>query len=187
MTALHGPGPQVPMPPDWHVERVETLDDAELEDLVDLTFEAVQEGAGFGWTDPPPPRMTLETFWKGVLLVPQRSLFLARVNGTVVGMAQMIGALPNNQAGAFAAEVSTLYVSDLARHRGLAVAILREIEALALARRLGQLDLHVRADRTAAIALFEQYGFARWGTKPRYALVRGQYLAGHYYSKVLRP
>ena len=48
-----------------------------------------------------------------------------------------------------------------------------------------QLDLDVRETQKAAIKLFEEWGFERWATKKRYAMVEGQFVAGHYYTKVI--
>ena len=62
---------------------------------------AINEGGGFGWLKPP-PRQVLENYWKGVLLVPERRLFVGRLDGTIAGSAQLSRAPRNNEAQAFA-------------------------------------------------------------------------------------
>ena len=66
------------------VDRVETLESADLADLCDATETAILDGGGFGWLAPP-PREVLERYWQGVLLVPERELFVGRLDGTGAG------------------------------------------------------------------------------------------------------
>ena len=166
------------------IEEIKDFHGADLDDLMAATKEAIVEGQGFGWLRPP-PRDKLESYWKGVLLVPERSLFVARLNGTIVGTIQLVLPPANNEAGAFCGELSTFFVVPWARGFGLARGLLRQIEMAAVERGLLQLDFHARADRKAAISLCENAGFQRWGVKQRYALVDGKFIAGYYYSKAL--
>jgi ribosomal protein S18 acetylase RimI-like enzyme len=57
------------------------------------------------------------------------------------------------------------------------------------ARELGYhiLNLDVRETQTVAIAMYESYGYIRWGTHPEYAHVRGKSVAGLFFYKRLRP
>jgi RimJ/RimL family protein N-acetyltransferase len=59
------------------------------------------------------------------------------------------------------------------------------IEVEQLARELGLivLNLDLRDTQRAAIQLYESLGYRRWGTHPLYALVEGEFVAGHYYFK----
>ena len=166
------------------IEHLEEFDEADLADLTSATVEAILDGEGFGWLTPP-PKGTLEAYWRGVLLIPERLLFVARLNGTIVGTAPLIKPPANNQAGAFAAELATFFIAPWARGHGLAHGLLAAVEEAALRQGFKSLDLSVRADREAAIALCEQHGFKRWGTKERYAMVKRRYVAGHYYAKHL--
>lgn len=156
----------------------------DLEDLCEATYQAIVDGNGFGWVEPP-ARSVLEAFWKGVILVPERELFVARLDGRIVGSVQLVKPPRNNEAGAHAAEVTTFFVAPWARGLGLARDLLAKVETRA--RRLGfeQLDLSVRATQTAAVELYEQAGYQRWATKPRYAKVRGKYIDGYFYTKAL--
>ncbi len=60
---------------------------------------AIIDGGGFGWVNPP-GRMALETYFRGVLLVPERELFVARLDGHVVGSAHLVRPPRNNEAQA---------------------------------------------------------------------------------------
>ena len=59
------------------VELASEIQSADLHDLCDATDSAIIDGGGFGWLQPP-PRETLERYWRGVLVVPDRTLFLAQ-------------------------------------------------------------------------------------------------------------
>lgn len=156
----------------------------DLEALCEATVEAIVEGHGFSWLKPP-PQGTLEAYWRGVLLIPERTLFVARLNGRIVGTVQLVRPARNNEQGAFSAEVATFFIAPWARGYGLARSLLRDVEAKARQEGFTTLEVNVRADRRAAIALAEASGFIKWATKERYARVAGSYLPGYYYVKYL--
>jgi len=166
------------------VERVDEFHGNDLDDLCEATDEAILEGNGFGWLRPP-SRPTLESYWKGVLLVPERELYVARLEGAIVGSVQLQRPAPNNEAGGHTAKVTTFFVAPWARGHGLARGLMAEVEASARRQGFKFLDLDVRATQTAAISLYESIGFERWGVQESYALVNGAYVAGYYYSKDL--
>ncbi|HLT76017.1 MAG TPA: GNAT family N-acetyltransferase [Ferrovibrio sp.] len=166
------------------VDRITALSDDELDELCEAAEKAIIDGNGFGWLNPP-PRRVLESYWRGVLLMPQRELFVARLDGAIVGSTQLLRPPPNNEAQAHAAQLTTFFIAPWARGHGLARGMLKSVEEAARASGLRQIDLDVRATQTAAIQLVEQAGYRRWGVKPRYAYVDGTYVDGVYYTKVL--
>lgn len=168
------------------VERVERLSDADLAELAEATDAAIIEGGGFGWVEPQ-GRAALERHFRGVLLVPERELFIARLDGHVVGSAQLVRPPRNNEAQAFAATLTHAYIAPYARGYGLARMLVERVEERAAALGHRVLNLDVRETQTSAIALFESMGYVHWGTHPFYARVRGQTVAGRYYYKKLEP
>jgi RimJ/RimL family protein N-acetyltransferase len=166
------------------VERLQRYTGTDLDDLCDATERAIVDGGGFGWLRPP-PRQVLENYWKGVLLVPERRLVVGRLDGVIAGSAQLARAPRNNEAQAFAGTLSGTFVAPWARGRGLAHGIVEEIERLAREMGLMVLNLDLRDTQQAAIRLYEQMGYRRWGTHPVYARVEGRIVPGHYYYKLL--
>ena len=166
------------------VERITKFRRADLEDLCDATEAAILDGSGFGWLKAP-TRNRLETYWRGVLVVPERELFVARLDSTVAGSAQLIKPPPNQEARAFAATLATHFVAPWARGHGLARALVNAVEEAARAGGFEVLALNVRETQEAAIKLYESVGYERWGTLPTYARVDGRMIAGHYYVKSL--
>ena len=168
------------------IDKVDSLKTADLHDLCDAADDAIRAGGGFGWVEPP-PRDVMERFWKGVLVVPERVLFVARLDGVVAGSAQLVKPPRNNEAQAHAAQLTTSFVAPWARGHGLARRLTLAVVEEARAVGFRVLNLDVRVTQEAAIALYESLGFRRWGTHPFYALVQGQPLAGHFYCKDLQP
>ncbi len=166
------------------IEELGAFTGNDLPDLCDITADAIIDGDGFLWVDVPRAKV-LENYWHGVLLVPERSLFVARLDGRIVGSAQLFHPSVNNESGAFGAQITTFFITRRARGRGLARAMMGRLIDAAKARSYTTLDLDVRGDRAAAIAFFEGHGFTCWGERPRYARVRGKYFAGRYYTKFL--
>lgn len=172
--------------PDVSVAVADELKSGDLEDLCDAADHAIRAGGGFGWLAPP-PRDLMHRYWKGVLLIPERVLFVGRLDGIVAGSAQLIKPPRNNEAQAHAASLTTAFVAPWARGHGLARALTEAVETEA--RRLGflTLNLDVRETQTAAIGLYEKAGFLHWGTHPHYAMVNGQPVAGRFFTKQLHP
>ena len=87
-----------------------------------------------------------------MLLVPERELFVARLNGDIVGSAILVRPPRNNEAQAFAASLMHSYIAPYARGHGLARMLTEAVEERA--RELGYhiLNLDVRETQTVAIA-----------------------------------
>jgi ribosomal protein S18 acetylase RimI-like enzyme len=172
-------------PPQFLVEHIEELSDDDLAALCEATDAAIIDGGGFGWINPP-GRRALESYYRGVLLVPERELVVVRMDGTIVGSAHLVKPPRNNEAQAFAAQLMHSFVAPYARGHGLARMLTEGVEARA--RELGYhvLNLDVRETQAAAIHMYESLGFERWGTHPSYAMVRGKTVRGYYYCKRLR-
>ncbi len=167
------------------VEKLAVLGDDDLGALCEATDASIIDGGGFGWVSPP-GRQALERYFRGVMLVPERDLIVGRVDGVIVGSAQLARPARNNEAQAFAASIMHAFVAPYARGHGLArLMTLRCEEA---ARALGYLviNLDVRETQEAAIALYEQLGYQRWGVHPAYARVGGRTVGGIFYYKLLR-
>jgi ribosomal protein S18 acetylase RimI-like enzyme len=168
------------------VERATALSDEDLADLCEATDHAIMEGGGFGWIAPQ-GRDVLSRHFRGVLLVPERELFVARLDGHIVGSAQLVRPARNNEAQAWAAQLTHAYVAPYARGHGLARRLIARVEERAAALGHRVLNLDVRETQARAIFLFENLGYVRWGTHPAYARVDGATVAGHHYYKMLEP
>jgi len=171
--------------PTTSVETVESLKSGDLNDLCDATEAAIVDGGGFGWVRPP-SRDVMERYWKGVLAIPLRTLFVGRLDGVIVGSVQLVDPPPNNEAQAFAATIASAFVAPWARGHGLAQSLVMAAEAEARERGFAVIQLDVRDTQEAAIRLYENHGYQRWGTNPFYALVDGKMISGHYFCKILK-
>jgi ribosomal protein S18 acetylase RimI-like enzyme len=173
-----------PTTPQTNVELITELVGADLHDLCDAAESAIEDGGGFGWLKAP-ERHVMESYWRGVLLVPERELFVARLDGVIAGSVQLQRAPRNNEAQATVGQLTTFFLAPWARGHGLARRLVEAVEARAVAHGLKAITLDVRETQTRAIQLYEAMGYRRWGTNPYYALVDGQWVAGHYYVKPL--
>ncbi len=168
------------------VERCDHFSNEDLDALCEATDAAILDGGGFGWVTSP-GRRALEAYYRGVLLVPERVLFVARLNGHVVGSAHLVRPPRNNEAQAFAAHLMHAFIAPYARGHGMARALTLKVEEYAREVGYHVLNLDVRETQDAAIRLYESLGYERWGEHPEYALVRGKVIRGFYYAKRLRP
>lgn len=146
--------------------------DAALPALTDLLRACVAGGASIGWPTEPPAAVA-QAFWRGCFdAVAQggRELWVAQERAgdadSIVGSAQLAAAgMPN---GRHRAEVMKVMVHPRARRRGIAQALLAQLEQRALAdgRWLLVLDTLTGSD---AERLYGRLGWQLCGRIPDYA------------------
>src|ERR1700749_2411305 len=90
------------------VEIATTLAPADLYDLCDAADAAIEAGGGFGWLKPP-AREVMEKYWRGVLVIPERHLLIARMDGMVCGSVQLIEPNRHNEAQACTASLMACF------------------------------------------------------------------------------
>ena len=166
------------------VEGLAELVGGDLHDICDAAEAAILDGGGFGWLRPP-PRHVMETYWKGVLLVPERELFVARLDRVIAGSAQLMRPPRNNEAQALTGQLTTFFMAPWARGFGLARRLVESVETAARDAGLQVLNLDVRETQERAIEIYHQLGYQRWGTHKNYACVDGRWVTGFYYAKEL--
>lgn len=170
------------------VERIKEFTGSDLEDLCEATEKTIVNDMGFsiglGWLEPP-GRQKLESYWKGLLLVPERVLLAGRLDGVIAGSIQLIKPAPSNQTATFAATAKAHFVAPWARGHGLAKMLLAAAEEEARKLDYKILKFEVRATQNAAISLYESMGYKKWGVLDKYEFVHGQYVAGFFYYKDL--
>ncbi len=171
-------------PPRLSVEVAEKLKGGDIVDLCDAAELAIKAEGGFGWLKPP-PRDVMERYWRGVLAVPERTLFVARLDGVVAGSIQLVRPPRNNEAQARGVHFNTAFMAPWARGHGLARMLLEAAENLARDEGFLVANMDLRETQTKGIELLESAGYTRWGTHPRYARVDDRYVRGHFFFKEL--
>lgn len=170
------------------IPSVEAIADAlsvgDLNDLCDATDSAIEAGGGFGWTHLP-NRGVLEQFWQGVIAMPSRTLFVARLDGMICGAAQLVRPARSNAGQASSAVLTGLFVVPWARGQGLSRRLLDLVERTASKEGFQVINLDVRETQQAAITLYESTGYQLMGKHPYYAKIDGQFVGGRYYYKLL--
>lgn len=165
-------------------EIIERFKSGDLHDLCDATEAAIREGGGFGWLQVP-EREVLERYWKGVLVVPDRRLFVARLDGVICGSAQIVRPPKNNEAQNHSAQLTTTFIAPWARGHGLSKLLTTTLLNAAKASGIRVVNLDVRETQEAAVALYRSLGFREFGRHPYYAMVNGTYVSGLYFTKDL--
>ena len=166
------------------VEMVDQLTERDIHELSDAAEAAILVGGGFGWLSPP-PKSVMEDYWRGVQMIPDRHLILARLDKVIAGSCQIVRPPKNNEAQKFSCQLTTFFVAPWARGHGLAQMIVAEAEALAKSEGFLMINLDVRATQNRAIQSFEARNFKRYATNDHYAKVDGAYVPGYYYHKEL--
>ncbi|MDF1719411.1 MAG: GNAT family N-acetyltransferase [Minwuia sp.] len=173
-----------PRTPSTDIQRLKSIEEVDLQDLCDATEAAIVDGNGFGWLIVP-RRAVLESYWKGVVLMPEREVFVAWLDGRIVGSTQLLRPSRHNHAQGHICRLATFFIAPHARGLGLARGLLQMAEDAAREYGFEQIDLDVRETQTAAIQIYEQAGFVRWGVRQNYARVGEDYVTGFFYTKVL--
>jgi ribosomal protein S18 acetylase RimI-like enzyme len=171
--------------PKLSVDRISVFSEEDLLALCEATDAAIIDGGGFGWVSPP-GRQVIESYFRGLLMVPEREVYVGRVDGVIVGSTQLVRPPRNNEAQAMAATITQAFVAPYARRLGLARMMALRVEERARAMGYQLLNLDVRETHVGAIALYEGLGYVRWGTHPAYARVGGQMISGVFFYKLLQ-
>jgi len=136
--------------------------------LSELLIEAVANGGSVSFMDPLPPE-TADQFWEIALAAAVRGdrIVLGAYDGDLlVGTLTLVLDLAQNQP--HRAELVKMITRISHRGRGVATALLRRAESMALARGRTLLVLDTASDGGAA-ALYESVGFQLCGEIPDYA------------------
>jgi GNAT superfamily N-acetyltransferase len=154
----------------WTIRRIDTVDDATLDGLVDVLIDCVEGGASVSFMLPF-TRERAEAFWRRVARgvdAGDRVLLVAEDDRGICGTVQLVLDLPENQP--HRADLAKMLVHRRARRRGLGAALMRAAEAAAreCGRSLLVLDTVTGGD---AERLYESLGWSRVGVIPRYALM----------------
>ena len=166
-------------------ELCQSLSKIDLQELCDATEEAIIAGGGFGWISPPSLK-TLQNYWKGVLLIPERILIIGKLDNVVAGSAQLIKPAKNNEAQSHSCTLSTFFFAPWARGFGLTKTVFEKAELKAKQDGFKIINLEVRETQLRAIQLYEQAGYVRFGINPKSVSIDGKYIAGYYYYKELK-
>lgn len=136
--------------------------------LCELLIDSVSSGASVGFL-PPLAEDDAMNYWQGViddLDSGKRILIVAQEDGEVLGTVQLeLAAKPNAN---HRAEIQKLLVHTRHRNRGVARALITELENIAHERELTLLFLDTIQGDTAE-KLYEKWNYVRVGVIPHYA------------------
>ncbi|MDC0713513.1 GNAT family N-acetyltransferase [Stigmatella sp. ncwal1] len=156
---------------DFRIERASADDEAELVPaLAEVLMDCVEGGASVSFMAGLTPERA-EAFWRKVFGAVRNGtsvLLVARDDSGVQGTVQIDLDLPDNQR--HRADLKKLLVRRTGRRRGIAQALVREIEREALLRHRTLLVLDT-VTGSAAEQLYAQLGWTRVGVIPDYALM----------------
>lgn len=140
-----------------------------LDGLSALLVQTVSQGGSVSFMHPLAPEAARQ-FWEGALTAAERGervVLGAWSGGELVGTVSLLLDTPPNQP--HRAEIAKMMTRPDWRGRGVASALLREAERLAVRQERTLLVLDTASDGGAA-ALYERHGFVFAGEIPDYAL-----------------
>ena len=154
----------------WSPRRLQTIDDVQLCELVNVLIDCVDGGASVSFMHPLSRDRATE-FWSKVrhdVAEGRRALVVAEDGQGICGTVQLVFDLPENQP--HRADLAKMLVHRRARRRGLAAALLKSAEETAreCGKNLLVLDAVTGGD---AERLYERLGWVRVGVVPGYALM----------------
>ena len=154
---------------EWRPDRPGTVVERDLDALAGILHAVVHTGAGVSFVVP----FSLDearAFWVDKVLPGTRAgtrrVVVARLEGRIVGTAQLDLGMPPNQQ--HRAEVVKLLVPPPARRRGIARALMVALEAIALSHGRTLLTLDTWTGSYAE-RLYQSLGYTTVGVIPRYA------------------
>lgn len=158
------------IPPDATIQRLHTIDDAQVDALADLLVDSVEDGASVGFMHPLEKAKAV-AFWRRVAdgaAAGDRPLLIAEDESGIVATVHLSLAVPENQP--HRADLTKMLIHPRARRRGLGAALMEAAEELArdCGRTLLVLDTVTGSD---AERLYTRRGWIRVGEIPEFALL----------------
>ena len=153
----------------WQVRRLQTLDEKQIDGLVDVLIDCVEGGASVSFVLPL-SRQRAAAYWRHVgeeVAADRRALLIVEDSRGVCGTVQLVFATPENQP--HRADVSKMIVHRRARRKGAGEALMRAAEATA--RECGKTLLVLDTASGDAERLYERMGWIKVGVIPDYALL----------------
>ena len=166
------------------VENLKLLNDVDLADLCNITEQAISAGGGFGWIRVP-RREILDNYWKQIIGEKLNNLIVGRLNGVIAGTLQLSFEAPNIESRKNIAQIKRHFVAPWARGYGLAKSMIDFSEQIAKEENIKSIQLSVRETQEAAVQLFTNKNYLRWGENPYYAFINGSFVKGIYFYKNL--
>ena len=166
------------------IENISKFCFGDLEELCDSTESAILEGGGFGWIKPP-SRKTLEDYWKGVLVIPERELIIGRLDNVIAGSCQIVKPFKNNEAQKHTCSLTTFFLAPWARGFGVSPKLIQFAEDYVIENGFKIITLDVRETQVRAIEIYKKNGYKCFGSNNYYAYIRGQYIKGLFFYKKL--
>ena len=156
--------------PTWSVRRLHTVNDSQIDDLIEVLIDCVEGGASVSFMQPL-TRDRAEAFWRRVahgVAAGERALLVAEDAHGLCGTVQLILDQPENQP--HRADLAKMLVHRRARRQGLGTALMRAAEAVAreCGKTLLVLDAVTGGD---GARLYERLGWVACGRHPRLCLV----------------
>ncbi len=176
-------------PPDsYRAERLgHTISEDDLESLMESTVAAILAGGVFDWHTPP-ESASLRRFFEGLLLVPDRDVFIVRApDGSICGAAVLAHATSRSEIYGASATITAFFIVPYERGKGLGALLMEAIINRALTRGAKVLDCRVRETLHDAITLLTSFNFTHWGTHPYFARIGDRTVRGLFFSKLLVP
>ena len=144
--------------------------DAHADALAGIMAETVSDGAAIGYMQPFSPADGLAFFMGQVfpeVRAGRRRLLVAMLDGVPAGSVQLITSLPPNQP--HRCEVAKMMVAPAARRKGIGRALMRAVDAEAVAAGKSLITLDTRTGDRAE-PLYRAAGFRIAGVIPGFAL-----------------
>jgi GNAT superfamily N-acetyltransferase len=142
--------------------------------LASVLIDTVASGASVGWVDPPTPEEAT-AWWSALFDDPDAETWVARDGERALGTITLVRAAKLN--GPHRAEVIKLMVHRDARGRGIAPALMAELEEFAAASGLSLLVLDTETGSLAE-SLYTRWGWQTVGGIPDYAISPSGRLGG---------
>lgn len=171
------------LPPKIQIEQIVSLDnEEELHALCETLEASIIEGYHCKWTKPP-PRHFIESHFKGVLLVPEKLLLIARLDGNIVGICEINTPSKQGDSCDIAVKIDIFAVAPYALNIGVEQRLLSKMEQVVS--QLGFPIINITIDETQkrVLQFYLQNEYVHWATHPYYQRIDGQIVKGLFLYK----
>ncbi|MCT6879550.1 MAG: GNAT family N-acetyltransferase [Commensalibacter sp.] len=170
--------------PQIQIDQVtEFQNEDDLHALCEALDAYILGGGYYKWIKNPPPRHLMENYLRGVLLVPEKILFIARLDGNIVGSCEL--KLPRKEKNSphIGAFIDLFGIAPYARNVGVEALMLTKAEQTITQAGYPIVNIVIDETQQFNFDFYLQKGYIHWATHPYYRRIEGQIVKGLFLYK----
>ncbi|CAK7193360.1 hypothetical protein COMNV_01575 [Commensalibacter sp. Nvir] len=174
--------------PKIQIEHIASFDNEDdLHSICEALEASILAGYHCKWSKAP-PRHLIESYFTGLLLIPEKRLFIGRMDGTIVGLCEVTLPPKQDDSPCISVEINCFATAPYATGLGIGRKMLTKMEQTVTQLGFPIINASINETQTKLLQFYIKNDYQHWATHPYYQKINGQILKGYMlYKSFLTP